>query len=351
MNFGYREVCLEHDTGQRHPESPDRLRAIRRGLADCHGVEYVAPDDADLELVKTVHDETYVEEIQQFCADGGGSWDADTVAVEDTWPAALACAGLAVWAAEAALDGADGRDTPFAIGRPPGHHAIEDDAMGFCFLNNVVLGAQAALDRGDDGGSETGADGAAGPGADRVAILDWDVHHGNGGQDICYHREDIFNVSIHEDGLYPGTGEMDEVGVGDGEMRNLNVPFPPGTGTAGYLAAMDDLILPTFREYDPDLILVSAGFDAHVHDPISRMRVTTDGYGLLTERVASLADEIDAGLAFVLEGGYGLDTLTDSVETVHEVFDGYSPPAPDGEVSEGAREVIETLQDQGFGAK
>ena len=336
MNFGYREVCLEHDTGERHPESPDRLRAIRRGLADCHGVEYHSPDDVDPDLVRRVHDETYVDDVKAFCEGGGGSWDADTVACPETWPAALASAGAAVWAAERALDGADGRNTPFAIGRPPGHHAIEDDAMGFCFLNNVVLGAQAALNR---------------DGVDRVAILDWDVHHGNGGQDICYHRGDIFNVSIHEDGLYPGTGEIDEVGVGDGEFRNMNVPFPPGTGTPGYLAALEDLILPAFRAYDPDLVLVSAGFDAHVHDPISRMRVTTEGYGLLTKVLAAFTDEVDAGLAFVLEGGYGLDTLTDSIRTVHEVFDGYEPERPDGEAGDDARDVVDDLLDQGFGSK
>jgi len=140
-------------------------------------------------------------------------------------------------------------------------------------------------------------------GADRVAIVDWDVHHGNGGQDICYDRGDIFNVSLHEAGLYPGTGEIDETGEGDGEMCNLNVPFPPGTNTVGYLAAFDEVILP-LREYDPDLVLVSAGFDAHQHDPISRMRVSTEGYGLMTERLAALVEECDAGLGFVLEGGY-----------------------------------------------
>jgi len=335
MNFGYREVCLEHDTGKRHPESPDRLRAVRQGLADCHGVEYAAPPDVDLELARRVHDADYIEEIEAFCAEGGGNWDADTVAGPSTWPAVRASAGLAVWAATAALDGATGRDTPFALSRPPGHHAIDDDAMGFCFLNNVVLGAQAALDR---------------PAVDRVAILDWDVHHGNGGQDICYHRGDIFNVSIHEDGLYPGTGEIEETGVGDGELYNLNVPFPPGTGTSGYLAALEDLILPAYRAYDPDLVLVSAGFDAHVHDPISRMRVSTDGYGLLTQLLREFTDEIDAGLGFVLEGGYGLETLTDSIRTVHEVFDGYEPERPDDDVEEDARAVLETVRNQGFGS-
>ncbi|WP_324665137.1 histone deacetylase family protein [Haloarcula sediminis] len=335
MNFGYREVCLDHDTGERHPESPDRLRAVRRALKECHGVQYVAADDADVDLVRDVHDTEYIEEFREYCEDGGGHWDADTVAVEATWDAALASAGLAVWAAESAGPDVPARQTPFALGRPPGHHAVGDDAMGFCFINNAGVAAQAALDDG----------------ADSVAILDWDVHHGNGTQDIFYDRGDVFYASIHEDGLYPGTGEIDETGAGDGEGANCNVVYQPGADTADYLAAIDEVIAPAIADYDPDLLLVSAGFDAHEHDPISRMRVSTEGYGAMTERMVSLADDCGAGLGFVLEGGYGLDTLSDSVKMVHEVFDGYQPVEPDDDVSEEARDVLDSLEDQGFGSK
>ncbi|WP_254273186.1 histone deacetylase family protein [Haloarcula marina] len=335
MNFGYREVCLDHDTGARHPESPDRLRAVRRALKERHGVEYVAANDADVDVVRRVHDPDYIEEVREFCADGGGNWDADTVAVEATWDAALAAAGLAVWAAEAADTDVSARDTPFALGRPPGHHAVEDDAMGFCFINNAAVAAQAALD----------AD------ADSVAIFDWDVHHGNGTQDIFYDRGDVFYASIHEDGLFPGTGAIDETGAGDGEGTNLNVKYRPGADTADYLAAIDEAIAPAIADYDPDLLLISAGFDAHEHDPISRMRVSTEGYGVMTERMRTLADDCDAGLGFVLEGGYGLDTLSDSITTVHEVFDGYQPMEPDDDVSEDARDVLDDVAAQGFGSK
>ncbi|KAA9399745.1 histone deacetylase [Haloarcula sp. CBA1130] len=335
MNFGYREVCLDHDTGPRHPESPDRLRAIRRALKENHGVEYVAADDADIDLVREVHDADYIEEFREFCDDGGGNWDADTVAVEETWNAALASAGLAVWAAEAALDGNTGRDTPFSLGRPPGHHAVGDDAMGFCFINNVAVAAQAALE----------AD------AERVAVFDWDVHHGNGTQDIFYDRSDVFYASIHEDGLYPGTGDVAETGTGDADGTNLNVKYKPGADTADYLAAIDECIAPAIEDYDPDLLLISAGFDAHEHDPISRMRVSTEGYGAMTDRMRSLTDTCDAALGIVLEGGYGLDTLSDSVTTVHEVFDGYQPMEPDDDVSDDARDVLDDLADQGFGSK
>ncbi|MFT4922345.1 MAG: acetoin utilization deacetylase AcuC-like enzyme [Haloarculaceae archaeon] len=334
MKFGYRETCLDHETGPRHPESPDRLRAIRRALADRYGVEYVAADLVTRDRVLAVHDDDYVDELEAFCADGGGDWDADTVANEATWEAALASAGLSEWVAERALAGDDGRDTPFSIGRPPGHHAVEDNAMGFCFFNNAAVAAQSVIDAGD---------------ADRVVIFDWDVHHGNGTQDIFYDRDDVYYVSIHEDGLYPGTGDIAQTGTGDGEGTTLNIPFPSGTTHEAFRAALEEIIGPELVDYDPDLLLVSAGFDAHEHDPISRLRVSTEGYGLLTKVVREISDDADASLGFILEGGYGLDTLSESVRMVNEVFDGYDPAVETEEVRDSARAVIEEVREQGFG--
>ncbi|MEM4781349.1 MAG: histone deacetylase [Halalkalicoccus sp.] len=329
MKFGYSDTCLEHDTGGRHPETPDRLRAIKRGLTRKHGVEYVESDPASRAAIEAVHDPGYVAEIEEFCASGGGNWDPDTVAVEGTWDAALRSAGLAQWAAEAALDGDQGRETPFALGRPPGHHALSDDAMGFCFFNNAAVAAQAALDS-----------------VERVAIVDWDVHHGNGTQEIFEERADVFYASIHEDGLYPGTGAADEIGTGEGEGTTCNVPLPAGSDDADYLYATEEVLEPAVERFDPGLLFVSAGFDVHRHDPISRMRLSTDGFGHLTIALRDLADRVDAPIAFVLEGGYGLDTLSEGVAMVHEVFDGHAPVGPDGEVGEEVKAVVSDLRDR-----
>ncbi|PSQ16934.1 histone deacetylase [Halobacteriales archaeon QS_8_69_26] len=326
MRFGHHEACLRHDPGHRHPESPDRLRAIRRELDRRHGAEYVAPDPVDPDRVAAVHDPDYVKEVEQFCADGGGQWDHDTVAEGDTWEAALASTGAAAWAAETALAGATGRETPFSLGRPPGHHAVADDAMGFCFFNNVAVAAAHAREE---------------LGADSVAVVDWDVHHGNGTQDIFYDRGDVFVCSIHERGLYPGTGAAEETGEGDGEGTTLNVPLTAGAGDAEYVAVLEDLVTPAVEAFDPDLLLVSSGFDAHQHDPISRMRVSTDGYGLLADRCRAAAEAVDAPVAFVLEGGYSLDALAESVATVHETFAGYRPVEPDEDPSGAVRTAIE----------
>jgi acetoin utilization deacetylase AcuC-like enzyme len=335
MRFGFNERCLDHDPGRRHPESPDRLRAIRRELSTHHGVDYASPDPAERSLIAAVHDPEYVEEVREFSASGGGQWDPDTVVTEHTWAAVLASAGLAVWAVDRALDGDNGRSAPFSLGRPPGHHAVADDAMGFCFANNAAVAAEYALRQRD---------------AERAAIFDWDVHHGNGTQDIFYDREDVLYASVHERGLYPGTGEAAETGEGAAEGTTVNAPLSAGAGDAEYLAIVEDLIAPAIEAHDSDLVVVSAGFDAHSHDPISRMQVSTEGYGVLAERMRTLAEAVDADLAFVLEGGYALDVLAESVATIHETFSGYDPVEPDDDVDEDVRTLVgDQRQRFGFG--
>lgn len=331
MNFGFAPACLRHETGRRHPENADRLRAVRQGLARRHAVDFVEPEPAQIPAIEAVHDPNYVANLRSFCEDGGGQWDPDTVAVEATWEAALASAGLALWSAETAATGDDDRETPFALGRPPGHHAVADDAMGFCFFNNAVIGADHLLREST---------------VTRVAIIDWDVHHGNGTQELTEERDDICYCSIHEDGLYPGTGAVTETGRAAGAGTTLNLPLPAGAGDVDYAAAFDRVVIPAIRTYDPDVIIVSAGFDAHRHDPISRTRVTTEGFGLMTAKLTALTRAIDSGIGFVLEGGYSLDALSEGVAKVHDVFDGSEPGDVDGELEPGVEELLTELTNE-----
>lgn len=331
MRFGHSEVCLAHDPGSRHPESPDRLRAIRRRLTSAHAATFTDAADAPMAPIEAVHEPSYLQELEEFCAAGGGEWDPDTIATTDTWKAARRSAGLAVWAAKQAVAGADGRETSFALGRPPGHHAEPGDAMGFCFLNNVAIATAAVR-------SECRVQ--------RVAIIDWDVHHGNGTQAAFLEEADVMYASVHEEGLYPGTGAIDEVGSGDGAGTTVNIPLPSGAGDPEYEHALSEAVAPAVSHFDPEVILVSAGFDPHRHDPISRMRLSTEGFGLLTDGVIDIAEDTGASLGFVLEGGYGLDTLSDGVAMVNKVFDGYEPLYPDEDPAEAVVERVRRVRDE-----
>ncbi|MXV60681.1 class II histone deacetylase [Natronorubrum sp. JWXQ-INN-674] len=282
---------------QPHPDRPERLRnvrsIVRHELADR--VRWTqAPEITDEELHR-VHDPDYVREFRAFCDSGGGRITGGTGANEASYRAARHAAGGAAAAATHALEhGLE--DVPYAAVRPSGHHAQPAQADGFCFFNNAAVAAERAL--ADDR-------------VERVCILDWDVHHGNGTQEVFYGRDDVLTISLHNDhwswnpDAHPQTGDVDERGTGPGEGYNLNVPLPPGTGDDGYAEAFDRLVEPVIEQYAPDLLVVSAGGDAGTVDPLGRNVVTKSGFESLGARARDIAATSASGrLVLLQEGGY-----------------------------------------------
>lgn len=301
-------IFLEHETGD-HPERPARLEAILRYLERTGRLDdrrLVEPDPADEETIALVHDRAYIEELRAFAARGGGWLDADTVVSPRSFDVARLAVGAAVTAVELVLRGEAPR--AFALVRPPGHHAEPDRGMGFCLFNNIAVAAAWALQR---------------HGLERVAIIDWDVHHGNGTQAAFYRTDRVLFVSVHQWPLYPGTGRADEIGEGPGRGYTLNIPLPPRSDDTAYLRAFDEQIEPRLRTYRPELLLVSAGYDAHYADPLAAMAVTEQGFGAMAGRVLTWAQErCDGRLVLVLEGGYNLSALASSVAATLDALDG-----------------------------
>jgi acetoin utilization deacetylase AcuC-like enzyme len=290
-----------------HPDRRERVENVLAMLDHAFGdaAAVVSAEPASREALERVHDAEYLDWLVEFCADGGGRIEETTTGLnEHTDEAARVAAGAAIAAAGQALDGAheDGPAAlPYALCRPSGHHAQPDRADGFCYLNNVALAAEAAL----------AADGPADAAAERVAIVDWDVHHGNGTQEAFYGRDDVLFVSAHNDHgswdpeYHPQDGSIEEVGTGDGTGYTINVPLPPGTGDRGYEAVFERIVEPAVSGFDPDLVLVSAGQDAGPADMNGRNLVTREGFRRMGSRVRRLADETaDGALALVQEGGY-----------------------------------------------
>jgi len=290
-----------------HPDRRERVENIRAMLDHAFGdrTETVSPESASRAALERVHDPEYLDWLIEFCADGGGRIDDTTTGVnEHTYDAARVSAGAAIAAAGHALDEVernDGGSLPYALCRPSGHHAQPRYADGFCYLNNVALAAEAAL----------APDGPADISADRVAIIDWDVHHGNGTQEVFYDRDDVLFVSAHNDHgswhpeYHSQKGSIDEFGEEDGHGYTLNVPLPPGTGNRGYEAFFERIVEPAVTGYNPDLILVSAGQDAGPSDMNGRNIVTREGFREMGARIQRLADETaDGTLALIQEGGY-----------------------------------------------
>ncbi len=291
---------LEHDTGG-HPEGAARIVAIERELErhDWFGFARVESPPVELDTLTAVHPASHVEMVRALSARGGGMLDADTIASAGSYEAALHAAGGAVALVERLVAGEVA--CGFSAHRPPGHHALPARAMGFCLFNTVAVAARHALDS---------------LGLERVMIVDWDVHHGNGTNDIFRPSRDVLFVSIHQSPLYPGTGVPSDVGTGEGEGFTVNLPVPPGSGDAEFVSLVEGVVVPLARTFEPQLLLISAGFDAHADDPLANCRVTERGYAAMTAALLAIGGPVGV----VLEGGYALDALASSVAATMEVL-------------------------------
>ena len=297
-----------HITPPGHPERVARIETVERVLAEDRfaGLDRVEPPKATPEQVLRAHDSAYVDMVFDASPiEGIVSLDPDTHMVKDSLDAALYAAGANVAAVEAVMSGE--RHAAFAALRPPGHHAERDKAMGFCLFSSIAIGALHAIEN---------------LGASRIAIMDFDVHHGNGTQDVFWSDDRVMFASTHQMPLYPGTGATHETGE-DGNI--VNTPLGPMTGGKEMRAAFENRVIPAIRAHEPDLIMISAGFDAHVNDPLANLNWTAEDFRWATERLTDLAGELcDGRVVSTLEGGYDLDGLAESVAAHVEVLDAHA---------------------------
>jgi acetoin utilization deacetylase AcuC-like enzyme len=315
--YVYDPVYLKHDTGQ-HVEVAARLEAIISHLEKTGLKEHltlIKPRQATIEELSLVHQREYIKEVEETAQRGGGWLDPDTVMSSDSYEAALYAAGGLIRAVEAVMGGEI--NSAFALVRPPGHHATYRNGKGFCLFNNIAIATKYALDKYK---------------LERILIVDFDVHHGNGTQDTFYDNPQVMYISTHQYPFYPGSGAIDETGGGDAKGTNINIPLPAGCGDEEYLKAYEQIIVPLARRFNPQLILVSAGYDPHWADPLASMEVSTSGFGQMAGTIKSLADEFCGGrLAITLEGGYNLDALAASVKATFDALLGNSIEDPLGQ--------------------
>jgi acetoin utilization deacetylase AcuC-like enzyme len=282
--------CLHHNSGAKHPESPQRINAVLGGLEDIKGLQRLPAPLATPEQIERVHPAKFWADLQALePSEGLVELEPDTFLNNGSIDATLRASGGLCFAIEQILAGKALR--AFCAVRPPGHHSEPERAMGFCLLNHVAIGALHALEN---------------PGIQRVAIIDFDVHHGNGTQAVFEHNPDVMFVSSHQSPLYPGTGHKDETGCGN----ILNMPLAAGDGSTEFRQAWSKLGLPAVHRFEPDLILISAGFDAHQRDPLAQIELQDNDYRWITEEICDLAtDNCQGRVASILEGGYDLEAL------------------------------------------
>ncbi len=305
VGYVYDPVYLEHDTGQ-HPENAARLEAVMSRLEESSlkkRLYHIPPRPATIEELSLVHHDEYIAYVQAVAKKGGGWLDPDTVVSPGSYKAALYAVGGVIRATEVVMTEGG---SAYGLVRPPGHHATATQAMGFCLFNNVAIAARYALKRFNLG---------------RIAIIDFDVHHGNGTQNTFYDDSKVLYVSTHEFPLYPGTGGLEETGIGEAKGTTVNIPLPAGSGDGEYLQVFDEVIVPVVKRFSPELILVSAGYDGHWSDRLAMMDLSVTGYAKIVGIIKGLADEMCRGhLVLTLEGGYPLAALAASVKATFDVL-------------------------------
>jgi acetoin utilization deacetylase AcuC-like enzyme len=304
--YVYHPIYLKHDTGQ-HVESANRLAAVIAHLGWSglkEQLELIKPRAASVKELSLVHNRRYIAHIEDMAKNGGGWLDMDTVMSSDSYQVAAYAAGGSISATKAVLN--KEIDYAFALVRPPGHHAICDGAMGFCLFNNVAIAARYALAEYE---------------LERLLIIDFDVHHGNGTQETFYEDPQVLYISIHQSPFYPGTGNIEEIGSGTAKGTTVNIPLPAGCGDAEYLAVFEQVIIPVVTRFSPRLILVSAGFDAHQAEGLAYMKVSTTGFSRIAAIIKGLADKFcNSNLILTLEGGYNTETLATSIIAIFRVL-------------------------------
>ena len=284
-----------------HPENPGRLNAIQKNIESSkyyNNLTLIQPRKATVEDIAKVHGTGYIRSVEDSCRNGVRNLDADTVISADSYQAALLSAGAGLEALDKILEGTV--SNAFCAVRPPGHHAEQNKAMGFCLFNNVGVIARYAQDVKN---------------IQKIFIFDWDVHHGNGTQHSFYKDSSVYYSSIHQYPFYPGTGSVDETGTGDGLGSNLNLPMQAYSCDADYINAIEHKLIPVIQKFNPDLIIISAGFDAHENDPLAQINLSTECFGKMTQKLMEIANDVcDGRILSMLEGGYDYSALADSVQ-------------------------------------
>ncbi len=293
MKIGLIKLVHEdlHPAPPSHPENPLRMNAALKVIerSDIAGdIDILRPEEVAIDALYRIHDRKYVESVKEVSDEGGGYLDGDTYATRKSYQAAIKVVEAAIWACDQIMTGRYNRI--FLAGRPPGHHAEKTRGMGFCLFNNIAVAAEHLIVKHNLKG---------------VAVVDWDVHHGNGTQNAFYDRDDVFFVSLHQFPYYPGSGNEKETGVGKGEGYTMNFPMPAGSGDDEYERAFTDKIIPALDEYKPEMILISAGFDAHKKDPLASINLSEGAYDKMTGHLVELANRHCGGkILSVFEGGY-----------------------------------------------